>query len=134
MIDRLYLLNLPHRTDRKYFMLGHLETINVPYDRLCIFKAKDGNDYETTGDVIDAAIADGFDFFASWEVGQTRTQLAYKWNWCLMLREIMELQIHAFILLDDRILTVDWETLCGFIEFLSASHPPVPYPSSRMEG
>ena len=124
MIDRVYLLNLPHRTDRKYFMLGHLETINVPYDRLCIFEAKDGNDYETTGDVIDAAVADGFDFFSSWEVGQTRTQLAYKWNWCLMLREIMELQIHAFILLDDRILTVDWETLCSFIEFLNASHPP----------
>ena len=124
MIDKVYVLNLPHRTDRKYYMLGHLETIGVPFHCVRIFEAHYGNDYETTHDVIDAAVADRFDFFSSWNDLKTRTELAYCWNWCLILREIMELQIHAFILLDDRILTVTWETLCGFIEFLSASHPP----------
>ena len=125
MIDKIYLLNLPHRTDRKYFMEGHLETIGVPREKIRIFEAKYGNDYETTHDVIDAAITDGFEQFGDWrDVPHSRTKKAYFWSWCSMLREIIALQIHALILLDDRMLTVTWDTLCGFIEFLNDSHPP----------
>ena len=110
-IDRVYVINLAHRLDRRYFMEGHLETIGVPREKIHIFEAKNGNDYESPNAVIKAAIADGFEEFKNRNNRKARTQLAYHWNWCKILREIIELNLVALILLDDRMLIVDWNTL-----------------------
>ena len=46
MIGNVTVLNLPHRTDRKNFMIGHLETVGVPLHIINFFPAKYGKDYE----------------------------------------------------------------------------------------
>ena len=46
MIDNVTVINLPHRIDRKNFMIGHLETAGVPLHIINFFPAKYGKDYE----------------------------------------------------------------------------------------
>ena len=119
MIEKVLVLNLPHRIDRRYFMLGHLLTIGVPKDLIEIFPAKYGRDYKTFDAIVDDAIADGFPDFADFRRYQSQyppPYFSYLWNWCRMLREIQEYGLITLILLDDRMLQIDWRTLNGSIE------------------
>ena len=121
MIKKVYVLNLAHRTDRKYFMLGHLATVGVPLDLIEIFPAKYGGDYDTLDEIIEDGIADGFPEFEDYRKYPRQyspSYFSYLWNWCRMLREIQNTGLITLVLLDDRLLQIDWHTLNNSIKNL----------------
>lgn len=124
MVERVYVLNLPHRLDRKYFMMGHLETIGLHKDDVDFFPAQFGLDYASSDEIIAAAVADGFPNFEKWDNRLKRITIAYNWNWCAMLRKVIESDSVVLILLDDRMLKITWEMLCNNVRFLSENYSP----------
>ena len=123
MIDKVYVLNLPHRADRRWYTLGHLHTIGVHPNQVCIYEAKYGEDYESMDAIMEAARADGFDFPDTDEEIHT-TRFSYRWNWCRMLRDIIASGEIVLILLDDRMITIDWDLLKWCVRDLVENHPP----------
>ena len=125
MIEKVFVLNIPHRTDRRYFMMGHLETKGVPQNQITFFEAKYGKDFDTPGDVTDAAIIDGFPNFENFrDWGVNRAGRSYYWNWCRMLREIMQTGEIILILLDDKMLNINWGHLDSCVDWLCKHHSP----------
>ena len=125
MINKIYVLNLPHRQDRRYFMAGHLETVGVREDEVRFFEAKYGKDYESLDAIIDAAISDGFpEFEQDRHQTETTTRLSYRWNWCRMMREIIKSGQIVLVLLDDRMLKIRWDHLCTTVNRLVHNHGP----------
>ena len=105
-------------------MLGHLETIGVPYEHLRFFEARYGRDYESPNAVINAATEDGFEGVKNRSKKSSRTQLACHWNWCKILTEIIDSGIIVLILLDDRRLLIEWTELCRHVRELIENHQP----------
>ena len=125
MIDNVTVLNLPHRIDRKNFMIGHLETVGVPLHIINFFPAKYGKDYENKESIREAMVADGFDFMKHEPMYQPNLAVwCYYWNWLVMLRKLMDVQRTGMIILDDRLLTIDWDTLSETVAFLCRTYPP----------
>ena len=126
-IEKVYVLNLPHRTDRRNYTLGHLHTIGVDRNIIDVFRAEYGEDYESLNAIIDTAIADGFPEFKNEKEKvekDTKTRFSYRWNWCRMLRQICESDKITLILLDDRRITIDWQVLNWTIDNLVCHHSP----------
>ena len=125
MIDNVTVLNLPHRTDRKNFMIGHLETVGVPLHIINFFPAKYGKDYENIEALEADMAADGFDFIrhVDWCTDNLNA-CAYYWNWLTILRDFASNLRASLLILDDRMLNVDWGTLEETVAFLYRSHPP----------
>lgn len=127
MIDRIIVLNLPFRKDRKWFMSGHLRTMGVPHWKINFYPAKYGRDFDSPKAVQDAAAADGFAFMNRYPPNpefDERTHFSYIWNWCSMLKEIADGPDFVLVMLDDRLLKVEWERLKQCVEFLNNDHPP----------
>ena len=126
MIDNVTVLNLPHRTDRKNFMIGHLETIGVPLHIINFFPAKYGKDYENVQAIKDAMVDDGFEFIRhvdmSWQTNLSA--FCYYWNWLSILSEFKDSSRVSLLMLDDRMLKIDWEILAETTAFLYRSHSP----------
>ena len=126
MIDNVTVLNLPHRIDRKNFMIGHLETIEVPLHIINFFPAKYGKDYESVEAIKADMVADGFDFMKhvdmSWQ--DNLAAFCYYWNWLAILRDFSQSSRNSLLMLDDRMLKIDWETLGETVAFLCRSYSP----------
>ena len=124
MIEKVYVLNLPHRHDRRHFMRGHLETIGVPEHCVEFFDAKYGKDYESLDTIIDDAMADGFPDFSKWRGSPhyTPAMFSYIWNWCRMMRAIETSEKTTLILLDDKMLLIEWERLNSCVGELVKNH------------
>ena len=123
MIDKVYVLNLPHRADRRWYTMGHLHTIGVHPNRVCIYEAKYGKDYESIDAIMEAAKADGFDF-PDPDEDIHKTRFSYRWNWCRMLRDIIASGEMVLILIDDRMITIDWDLLNWCVRDLVENQPP----------
>ena len=124
MIEKVYVLNLPHRQDRKWFMMGHLETIGVPEHCIEFYPARYWKDYESPDAACDAAIADDLPSFDAWR-HLPRSQIVYHWNWCSILRKIIQFNDICMIQNDDRLLKdIDWKALRNAVSYLVNKHPP----------
>ena len=126
MIDNVTVLNLPHRTDRKNFMIGHLETVGVPLHIINFFPAKYGKDYKDSDEIKADMVADGFEFIKHVDLPY-RTNLGswcYYWNWLSILREFTNGVRASLLILDDRMLKIDWDTLTETVGLLYRSHAP----------
>ena len=124
MIGNVTVLNLPHRTDRKNFMIGHLETVGVPLHIINFFPAKYGKDYENIDTLRADMVADGYDFMKHAELNNPNLNVwAYYWNWLSILKGFMDNPRASLLILDDRMLKIDWGTLTETVAFLYRSHP-----------
>ena len=126
MIKRVIIINLPFREDRQWFMRGHLTTIGVPRSLIEFFPAKYGLDFENTAAVQAAAAADGFEFLnrsPSSNLSE-RSYRALIWNYCSVLRSIEKGSDFALVMLDDRLLKMDFERLCHCVKILNRDYPP----------
>ena len=67
----------------------------------------------------------GFDFIrhVSWYTDNLNL-CAYYWNWLSLLREFMNSPHSSLLLLDDRMLKINWPILRESVAFLHRSHPP----------
>ena len=104
------ILNLEHRLDRKYCLLGNLITQGVPYENITFHKAIYGADYPDAKSVCDAAVADGFPAFSEGCEMGGRADAAYHWGLMRILKHIAS-EAYPFELAyfnqDDRLLPRD---------------------------
>ena len=126
MIEKVYVLNLPHRVDRRHYMIGHLHTIGVPPHVLHFLPAKYHADYESHEAIRKAAIADGFTVFENerWKNEPNKFQIAYHWGWACILRQVIEDNSNALIMIDDRTLKIDFQYLNLIVNRLEEDYPP----------
>ena len=126
MIKRVIVINLPFREDRAWYMRGHLHTMGVPRSVIEFFPAKYGLDFENTAAVQAAAAADGFKFLNRFPSSHPSDQnyWALIWNWCAILRSIEQGSDFALVLLDDRLLKMDFGRLCHCVKVLNRDYPP----------
>ena len=107
-------------------MRGHLTTIGVPRSRIEFFPAKHGLDFESTAAVQAEAAADGFEFLNRYHSSNPseRNYWALIWNYCAILRSIEQGSDFALVMLDDRLLKMDFERLCHCVKILNRDYPP----------
>lgn len=134
-IDHVMLINLKRREDKWFFALGWLNALGYPVhgdevergdnswsDRIIRFEARDGQDYKDTQSVIDAAVADGFDYFKNYNVDEPYASadsaieirtLCWKWTYMCALREIVHMDKCVMLLIDEilPVQTWDWDRL-----------------------
>lgn len=82
------ILNLERRKDRRDVTAGSLQTLGVPFHVIVFHKAPDAMEYETTRDLCDAAVADGFPIFETYRNNYNKGSIATFWGGCRMLRYI----------------------------------------------
>lgn len=121
-IEEVVVLNLEHRFDKKWAMVGALLNAGCPLDRIRIWNAVPGNVFENRDDLGAAASTDGFPWFKDF-VGRMGNDLrslkilSQAWSYCQMLRHLSENNINGLILYDDRYI-VDFEQLSAVTYFL----------------
>ena len=116
MIDHIIIPNLERRENKWNFMLGvlHHAGVNLKNKDLIIRHiAHDGRDYRDDLEVRDAAIADGFGYFANYDGRQNRftaTRMAWLWTWNSAMRTIAEMPSEsvALFLIDDVYVSTNW--------------------------
>ena len=95
-IRKVHVLNLPHRVDRRYYMMGHLHTIGVETTDIHFFPAKYHADFDSPEAIIAAAIADGFPEFGSERYKGVslephgKFELVAHWGMASMFRQVIE--------------------------------------------
>ena len=120
MIDHVMLMSLKRREDKWYFALGSLHHADFPLDRVIRFHSHDGQDYESTQSVVEAAVADGFPYFGNYDGANNKRRQAYLcwlWTYVSALRQIVQMNERVMLLIDD-ILPIpawDWDRLCGLV-------------------
>ena len=128
--NKVHVLNLPYRVDRRYYMMGHLHTIGVDPNIIDFFPAKYHADFDSPEAIIAAAIADGFPEFGSeryegiskWPHG--KFELVCNWNHAAVLRKIIEDDRVALYMLDDYVLKIQFEYLRHVVNHLETNYPP----------
>ena len=121
------ILNLERRKDRYYTMVGHLETIGVPFDNVTFHKGIDGRDYNSQDAGCDDAIADGFTSFdqlRSWGIGT----ICGTWSALRILRYIASDENpfkFSYFNYDDKLLGLTYSELLHLIKHLNKvnKHP-----------
>ena len=101
-------------------------TIGVPRSLIEFFPAKHGLDFESTAKVQAAAVADGFEFLNRPRSSNPseRNQWALMWNYCSILRSIEQGSDFALVMLDDRLLKMNFGRLCHCVAVLNRDYPP----------
>ena len=123
MIDKFTILNVKQKNDKLNWCRQSLLDIGVPDHMIEVFPAKYWKDYGSLENIVDAAVADGFEFFGNLtyqeDFGSQQRhlgQLCQTWSYVSFYRHLTELdQTHIFMH-DDMHITVDFDTLLSAIE------------------
>ena len=128
-IEEVVVLNLAHRFDKKWAMIGALLAVGCPLDRIRLWNAAPGNAFEDIDPLLDYVVADGFPWFETFakkrysDLKRPETLireikiLAQAWSYCQMLRHLSENNINGIILYDDRYI-LDFEQLSAILYWL----------------
>lgn len=118
-IDVVLILNLEKRLDRLYAIYGALCAAGTPKEKIKRWPAISGDNFEDRDALIQAATDDGFPEFSSLVVNRPNDELYFElniksqaWNYCQMLRYLVETQQTGVILYDDRFIK-DWINFQG---------------------
>lgn len=112
-IDRVFILNLPYNIQRRWACYSANVINGVPESHISIWKAIPGDDFESIGEMVEKAVADGFGSFQrlydTGQIGERKRTDTYGyrvtaqfWSYCQMLREIVNSDKNSVILYDDR--------------------------------
>ena len=107
-------MNLERRIDKLYFVLGALRVAGFPvktcnslfsWDKFFVRSlSHDGDLYDSAKDVCNAAVADGFEWFADYRQDTDKERkyaCAWAWTWASTMRKIAELDKTVMLLIDD---------------------------------
>ena len=139
MIDKAIVLNLSRYRYRKNTMRGALRMLGWDDERITFWLSKDGIHYggddnpPLTANVALAAIGDGFRFFKKLFYNRDGTpkqhltsdlQLtAQSWNYCRVLRHIIETGETCLIIHDDLVPRAEYRELCLLVKELQHEGP-----------
>lgn len=133
-IDVILILNLEHRSDRLCAVYGALQAAGAPVDRIRRWHATPGSDFKDRDALICAATEDDFPEFSYLVHDLPADDPNYElelniksqtWNYCQMLRYLVETEQSGLILYDDRYIK-DWEILSGMYKSLRRMQPDNP--------
>lgn len=118
-IDVVLILNLEKRVDRLYAIYGALWAAGVPKGKIKRWPAISGDNFQDRDALIQAATDDGFPEFSHLILDRPHEKpylelniKSQAWNYCQMLRYLVETQQTGVILYDDRFIK-DWINLQG---------------------
>jgi hypothetical protein len=91
-IKRWTVLHLPKRIDRVPLALSNAERLDVPYNLVRFWEAKDADDYASVDEIIHAAVSDGFLDFERIDRPSVKYpgRICQTWNVCRFLRDLGE--------------------------------------------
>ena len=103
----VYILNLKRQWKRRILCQGGLLGAGTPFEKIKIWVANDDRDYNTTYDVVEAAIADGFPKFQEYLVDDRHKScsialMAQMWNYCRFWQHLIDQDETAILIQDDR--------------------------------
>ena len=114
MIDKVYVINLDHRTDKWLAQRCAFLLMEVPLNRVERFPAIDGRKYSDLKEISKAMQADGFSCYTYpplWDPWGDPPRLACHWSHLKVLRKVVENNETALILEDDVLLSVNFREL-----------------------
>lgn len=118
-IDVVLILNLEKRVDRLYAVYGALWAAGVGKEKIKRWPAISGDNFQDRDALIQAATDDGFPEFSHLVVERPHEKPYHElniksqaWNYCQMLRYLVETQQTGVILYDDRFIK-DWINFQG---------------------
>ena len=108
-IEGVIFFSLKRRRERFWAQMGALKSRYVPDEVIYPMDAMDGADYETSRDVINAAVADGFphfgaltdDWLAKGYTTGERGSLATTWSFLRAFRKVIELDKPSIVMVDN---------------------------------
>ena len=127
MIDRWTILHLEKRHDRAPLAFSNAERLGVPREKVRFWDAKDADDFEDTGAILDAAVSDGFKEFGNLNPDHISHpgRVCQTWNVCRFLRDLaerdnIEMLIHDGMLIkhaynDFMLFYPDFEWFCDVV-------------------
>lgn len=127
MIDKWTILHLEKRQDRVPLAFSNAERLGVPREKVRFWDAKDAEDFEDTGAILDAAVSDGFKEFRNLNPDHISYpgRVCQTWNVCRFLRDLaernsIEMLIHDGMLIkhvynDFMLFYPDFEWFCDVI-------------------
>ena len=133
-IDVILILNLEHRPDRLWTTFGALVAGGAPVDIIHRWHATPGSDFKDLDALIRAATEDGFPQLSYLVINLPADSPDYQlelniktqaWNYCQMLRYLVETNQSGLILYDDRYVK-DWGILSGMYKNLRRMQPDNP--------
>lgn len=110
ILPDVYIMNLPREVKRRYVSIGTHLAQNVPFENLHTYKAIDDRDFETSNDLIRAAIDDGFPQFENYiDTEKAIARFGQMWNYCRFYRDVATQSKKTTLLIqDDRRLRADY--------------------------
>ena len=125
MIDRVYVINLDHRTDKWLAQRCAFLLMRVPMSRVERFSAIDGSNYPNLEAISDDMQADGFSCYTyppprSWDWGKP-PRLACHWSHLKVLRKVVQNDETALVLEDDVLLSTNFGELEAKLQQLQDS-------------
>ena len=118
------ILNLARRKDRYYTMVGHLQTIGVPFDVVRFHKGVDGIDYSSPDEACDAAMVDGFPGFDRFR-DQGSGTICGTWSALRVLRYIASDEYpfkFSYFNYDDKLLKLNYKEFIALIKHINLFH------------
>ena len=114
----VYIMNLSREVKRRYISIGAMLAHNVPLENLHVYKAIDDRNFETSNDLLHAAINDGFPQFENYL--NTRKAIAgfgQMWNYCRFWRDVATKWKQTTLLIqDDRRLNHNYHRIIQELE------------------
>ena len=114
MIDKVYVINLKHRTEKWLAQRCAFLLMQVPPNRVEQFPAVDGRCFSDLESISEAMQADGFSCYKYpplWDDWGEPPRLACHWSHLKVLRKVVENDETALILEDDVLLSVNFREL-----------------------
>ena len=122
MLETVLILNLKKRVDKWMFAQGALRAHDFDIESNLVhrFLGHDGETYESREAVMEAAVADGFDYFGNYEWMNDKRSIAWCWSWAAIMRKIVEIDKTTMFLMDDQMPIPGWSywRFCRLVEDL----------------
>lgn len=118
MIEEVIVLTLEHCIERHWAWLSASKLRGIPEDNISYVKGHFGEDYGDMQEIADAAARDGFGFVEEYALGtvteytqQTPGSVSQIWNYARILRYIIESGKICLVIVDDKMITVQYGVL-----------------------
>ena len=119
IIDKVIIQTIERNADRHQRVLGAAAMMKIPDDRLLFSIGQDNLDFDDDMErITEAAKADGFEWASEYALGtktehvqQTPATACQAWNFGRNLQYIIDNNLTALILWDDKMIAVSWSKL-----------------------
>lgn len=124
----VWIINLKDKVERRWALLGNLQTQGVSENQIRFPEVRDWRDYDSYADVVASMQRDGFPdlHYLTPDSAQQESRffkvLTGTWSQLCALREIADAQQPILLLEDDALLTIKFRRVCRRYEDLLCPH------------